>query len=518
MASQPNIPWAQFNTWGTTDEGNVMNINGNVTMGKPKSLRGAERNRPQAPSLPHSPFSRPAPARSDPNRGYSPPQQPGPQEAYLRPQAYSKSPAQSNVHPAEDPYRAQSAPANRSRFSRGTATPLSYGITKTEDLPQYPLPPAAPPSAQYPWSLPNKLSPSSNAPSYQPFDNGGGPPGRPQYIMPDPNTASGAQQVTLPSTGGWQSPFLGETLSSASGAPSSFLDQTLASTASIGTHPPSSGASGGQSPSAGQTLASTASMGGHPLPSEASGWHPPPFGASGGQSPFAEQTLASTVSMGGHPLPSEALAWHPPPLGASGGQSPFAEQTLASTASMGWPAASMKQASQTLGSSQFSDTGVDLEKLTLPGIGEYLQKRNKTSRNDPAAYLRAEEDYVKHILSKMASSTGNSFARYQHTYASKVSNSMPKICLRLFVYQLARIVFDDRNTDPRTVPFCDKQLHEWGQLDTTACLEKESVIEETIKTGYKPESQDEDIIEAIADLDNIVTKLRKKLPRESATH
>lgn len=65
------------------------------------------------------------------------------------------------------------------------------------------------------------------------------------------------------------------------------------------------------------------------------------------------------------------------------------------------------------------------------GIEEYLQKTHmahKTSRNDPATYLRAEEDYVKHILIKMASSTGNSLTKSQRTYASKVSNRVPKIC------------------------------------------------------------------------------------------
>lgn len=37
----------------------------------------------------------------------------------------------------------------------------------------------------------------------------------------------------------------------------------------------------------------------------------------------------------------------------------------------------------------------------------------------------------------------------------------------------------------RTVPFCEKQLQEWGRLDMTACVEKELEIEEIITTGYK---------------------------------
>lgn len=37
----------------------------------------------------------------------------------------------------------------------------------------------------------------------------------------------------------------------------------------------------------------------------------------------------------------------------------------------------------------------------------------------------------------------------------------------------------------RTIPFCYKQLQEWGRLDTTACIEKEVQIEEMIKMGYK---------------------------------
>lgn len=79
-------------------------------------------------------------------------------------------------------------------------------------------------------------------------------------------------------------------------------------------------------------------------------------------------------------------------------------------------------------SSLSSVIGIGPQELTLLGIEKYLQKTNKASRNDPAAYLRAEEDYVKHILSIMASPIGNSFEESQRTYASKVSHSVPKIC------------------------------------------------------------------------------------------
>lgn len=186
---------------------------------------------------PHSPFSRPVPAKSDLSRGgYLPqsPQQPGPH------QGYSKSQAQYSARPAEGPTRVQSTPPTesltQSRYSRGTATSSSYHPDKTGELPyapfpgapsnlqysgppqyatppttppnpqysgppQYASPPAARPAAQYPWSPPNQLSSSSKAASYLPFDKDGGPPGRPQYIMPDPNTNMGTQQVTIPSIG-----------------------------------------------------------------------------------------------------------------------------------------------------------------------------------------------------------------------------------------------------------------------------------------------------------------------------
>lgn len=44
--------------------------------------------------------------------------------------------------------------------------------------------------------------------------------------------------------------------------------------------------------------------------------------------------------------------------------------------------------------------------------------------------------------------------------------------------------FDGERKDPRTVPFCEKQLKEWGTLDMAACLENEPEIEEMIK-DYK---------------------------------
>lgn len=141
------------------------------------------------------------------------------------------------------------------------------------------------------------------------------------------------------------------------------------------------------------------------------GWQPTQSGASGWRPPFLGQAISSPALMGGQLL------------------SPG--QTLASSASIGGQPPSIGQApsiGQTLPSYKSSGTGVGSPELTLMEIEKYLRNKHQTPQNDPATYLRAEEEYVKHILTKMSTPIGNSFADCQRSYASEVSKSMPKIC------------------------------------------------------------------------------------------
>ncbi|KZP14577.1 hypothetical protein FIBSPDRAFT_935686 [Athelia psychrophila] len=156
----------------------------------------------------------------------------------------------------------------------------------------------------------------------------------------------------------------------------------------------------------------------------------------------------------------------------------------------------------------------ELPALTLPMIARDLRAENAMVAEDAAGYELAEEEHIKRILKTMENSkTRNDFARCQCTYIGKVSKCLPKVHLRLFVYQLARLMFHDK-TDPRTVDAFDRQLTEWGSMDRATCIEREKEIEKVLN-DFKPPSedvrQDQRTMRRIASLDSEALEMQKTL-------
>ncbi|KAF7965095.1 hypothetical protein HWV62_45735 [Athelia sp. TMB] len=187
----------------------------------------------------------------------------------------------------------------------------------------------------------------------------------------------------------------------------------------------------------------------------------------------------------------------------------------------------------TIGRTLASFPDSDSQELTLSAIEKDLKFKLHVRPNPPEIFERAEEEYVRSILKKLASA--KQFQRNQCSYASQMSRHVPKLFPRLFVYQLARVLFDSK-TDPRKIPFCDQQLRVWGKLDRFGYLDKETEIED-ILVGFKVhtmavtfsirpclplvqlESEDEQSVkisvDSIMEIDDIGNTVQAKLARRT---
>jgi len=139
--------------------------------------------------------------------------------------------------------------------------------------------------------------------------------------------------------------------------------------------------------------------------------------------------------------------------------------------SRNWSDASYQQATSYSGSTPVQP---EPEALTLTIVVNELRQANIMPHNGPYAYEYAEENYVKEVIRKME--TSSHFALTQKTYLEQVAKSLPKVHLRLFVYQLATFIFND-DTDPRDQDVFERQLEEPFDRATSIAQEKEIELE-----------------------------------------
>ncbi|KAF7974069.1 hypothetical protein HWV62_13483 [Athelia sp. TMB] len=553
-----------FNTTGSRDKAKVMNINGNYVQGKPNRTSNFSRNRQRQIASSSAPADSSSGYDPDPQAGYGfPPREPQQlqlpaqdQQGYPRqaPPRYNNDaqPRASRTDP-NGPYGRQSTPPADQRYpSTYQPPPAAYQARDTSQLtsleqshnrrpsphPSYHRPsPAmnqAPPADQLghpsnqPYSRPGPISSydqSISAAPYQPLSTDqlsnsfsqsyGQQPDPPSSYIQPPNLISSPYDFQMPQN---QAGARGLDQHNLSG---SLFDFTSAphrpqETQDIVPFDRASSRSQVQSSLTGFGPASYQPQRTEDLQRSSRGGRlaisNQPYVASPDQDPISsyqatppphnpQETPQRNVGSPGSPPVSRQ--WIMPNANTRSGTEQWTVGTLPSDMLL------PSTIGQTLASFPTS------QELTLSAIEKDLKLKLPVRPNPPEIFERAEEEYVRSILTKLASV--KQFERNQSSYASQMSRRVPKLFPRLFVYQLARVLFNSK-TDPRKIPFCDQQLRVWGKLDRSGYLEKENEIED-ILVGFKLESEDEQSVkinvEAIREIDDIGNAVQAKLARRA---